>query len=48
MSGQTTVESYNFPAPGTYTVVATLDSDKVIQESNENDNTATYEVTVPN
>ena len=48
VSGQTSVESYNFPAPGTYTVVATLDPNNVIPESNEDDNTATYQVTVPN
>jgi hypothetical protein len=47
-SGETTIESYHFPAPATYTVVATLDSDKAIPESNEDDNTATYQVTVPN
>jgi len=41
------VTSYHFPSPATYTVVATLDSDNVIPESNEDDNTATYQVTVP-
>ena len=48
LSGTTTIESYNFPAPGTYTVVATLDSENVVPESNEDDNVATYQVVVPN
>lgn len=42
------VVGYHFPSAATYTVVATLDSDNVIQESNEDDNKATYQVTVPN
>ena len=38
---------YHFPAPGAYQVYAVLDSDDVIHESNENDNKAEYDVTVP-
>ncbi|HEY5489187.1 MAG TPA: CARDB domain-containing protein, partial [Candidatus Limnocylindrales bacterium] len=47
LSTQYSVQSYQFPSQGTYTVVATLDASNVIPESNEADNTATYDVTVP-
>ena len=48
VSAHYSVSGYNFPSPATYTFVATLDSTDVIQESNEDDNTATYQVTVAN
>ena len=38
---------YNFPRPGTYSMVATLDPDNAIAESNETDNVTTYTVVVP-
>ena len=41
------VGGYTFPAPGMYTVTATLDADKVIAESNEDDNVTTFDLTVP-
>ena len=47
-SGMFSAVGYNFPEPGTYTVTATLDAENIIPESNEDDNTATYLVIVPN
>ena len=47
-SGTFSASCYNFPEPGTYTVTATLDAENIIPESNEDDNTATYQVDVSN
>lgn len=46
-SGNVGASGNHFPAPGAYKVYALLDSDDVIHESNENDNQAEYDVTVP-
>ena len=47
-SAEHSITGIDFPAAGTYTVVATLDSTDVIPESSEDDNTSTVQIAVEN